>query len=169
LYDDRLEIISPGELHFGLTPEMLFQPHESKPWNPWIAKVFYRRGLIETWGRGTLKIASLMQQAGLQAPTLKVNADFVTMTFILPATMAQPTTPVDLGKTPGKTPGKTLGKTPELILLRLAEAPGASIPELAQHLGKSASAIERAVRKLRATGKLRRIGPAKGGHWQVLE
>lgn len=47
LYDDRLEIISPGELHFGFTPEMLFQPHESKPWNPWIAKVFHRRGLIE--------------------------------------------------------------------------------------------------------------------------
>jgi len=70
LYDDRLEIISSGELHFGLTPEMLFQPHESKPWNPWIAKVFYRRGLIETWGRGTLKIAGLMQKAGLQAPIL---------------------------------------------------------------------------------------------------
>lgn len=34
LYDDRLEIISPGELHFGLTPEILYQPHESKPWNP---------------------------------------------------------------------------------------------------------------------------------------
>lgn len=57
--------ISPGELHFGLTPAMLFQPHESKPWNPWIAKVFHRRGIIETWGRGTLKIASLMQAAGL--------------------------------------------------------------------------------------------------------
>ncbi|MBK6594004.1 MAG: AAA family ATPase, partial [Burkholderiales bacterium] len=75
LYDDRLEVISPGELHFGLTPEMLFQPHESKPWNPWIAKVFYRRGLIETWGRGTLKIAALMQDAGLAAPTLRVHND----------------------------------------------------------------------------------------------
>ncbi|MGC2166673.1 MAG: ATP-binding protein [Gallionella sp.] len=66
------------ELHIDLT-EMLYQPHESKPWNPWIAKVFYRRGLIETLGRGTLKIAGLMQEAGLQAPTLQLNADFVTM------------------------------------------------------------------------------------------
>jgi ATP-dependent DNA helicase RecG len=66
LYDDRLEIISPGELHFGLTPEALFQPPDSRPWNPWIAKVFHRRGLIETWGRGTLKMAALMQAAGLQ-------------------------------------------------------------------------------------------------------
>jgi len=84
LYDDRLEVISPGELHFGLTPEMLFQPHESKPWNPWIAKVFHRRGIIETWGRGTLKIASLMQAAGLPVPTLQERTESVLMTFHLP-------------------------------------------------------------------------------------
>ena len=33
VYDDRLEITSSGSLHFGLTPEMLFAPHESRPWN----------------------------------------------------------------------------------------------------------------------------------------
>ena len=161
LYDDRLEIISAGELHFGLTPEMLFQPHESKPWNPWIASVFYRRGLIETWGRGTLKIAGLMQEAGLQAPALKDNAGFVTLTFILPTSLAP--------RIQGSGSDETPGKTPDLILDWLTEAPSASIPELAHHLGKSERAIERAIRKLRADGKLVRIGPAKGGHWQVLE
>ena len=34
VYDDRLEITSSGSLHFGLTPENLFGPHESRPWNP---------------------------------------------------------------------------------------------------------------------------------------
>lgn len=169
LYDDRLEVISPGELHFGLTPEKLYLPHESKPWNPWIAKVFYRRGLIETWGRGTLKIAGLMQEAGLAAPALRVNDDFVTMTFALPATMARSKNDGTSEQTPGKTPGKTLGKIPNLILRRLAAAPSTSIPELAQHLDKSDSAIERAIRKLRAEGKLRRIGPAKGGYWEVIQ
>jgi len=48
LYDDRLEIISIGELHFGLTPEALFREHESKPWNPMIARTFYRRGAHST-------------------------------------------------------------------------------------------------------------------------
>jgi ATP-dependent DNA helicase RecG len=165
LYDDRLEIISPGELHFGLTPEKLYLPHESKPWNPWIAKVFYRRGLIETWGRGTLKIASLMQEAGLAAPTLRVKDEFVTMTFELPVSLARS----KKGSAPEETPGKTPGKTPNLILDWLTQAPGTSIPELAQHLGKSDSAIERAIRKLRADGKLVRIGPAKGGHWEVRQ
>ena len=37
VYDDRLEVTSSGALHFGLTPEKLFAPHESRPWNPLIA------------------------------------------------------------------------------------------------------------------------------------
>ena len=52
IYDDRLEVTSSGTLHFGLTPGSLFEPHESMPWNPLVAQVFYRRGIIEQWGRG---------------------------------------------------------------------------------------------------------------------
>ena len=59
IYDDRLEVTSSGPLHFGLTAEALFAPHESLPWNPLIARVFFRRGVIEAWGRGTLKMAEL--------------------------------------------------------------------------------------------------------------
>jgi hypothetical protein len=84
LYDDRLEIISPGELHFGLTPEKLLLPHESKPWNPLIASAFYRRGITEKWGRGTLKIAELMIAAGQQAPLLVSDDEFVMVTFTRP-------------------------------------------------------------------------------------
>lgn len=86
LYDDRLEIISPGELHFGLTPEKLLQPHESRPWNPLIARTFYRRGHIETWGRGTLKIAELMRAAGREPPTIITESGYVTVCFRRPAT-----------------------------------------------------------------------------------
>jgi len=37
IYDDRLEVTSSGTLHFGFTPQALFEPHESRPWNPLIA------------------------------------------------------------------------------------------------------------------------------------
>ena len=56
MYDDHLEITNPGDLHFGITPQKLTVPHESKPWNPIIANVFYRAGVIERWGSGTLNI-----------------------------------------------------------------------------------------------------------------
>jgi ATP-dependent DNA helicase RecG len=68
-----------------------------------------------------------------------------------------------------ETQGKTPGKTPERILAVLKLTPTASIPELAAQLEKSESAIERAIRQLRETGRLRRVGSAKGGYWEVLE
>ena len=165
LYDDRLEVISPGELHFGLTPEKLYLPHESKPWNPWIAKVFYRRGLIETWGRGTLKIAGLMLEAGLAAPTLKVSDDFVTMTFELPASLVRSKN----GGTSEQTLGKSSAKSSEKILRHLHETPTLSAKVLAEKLGLSSRAVEKQIDLLKKAGLVRRVGPAKGGHWEVFE
>ena len=81
IYDDRLEVTSSGSLHFGLTPDVLMVPHESLPWNPLIARVMYRRGFIEQWGRGTLKIAELMQQAGLPRPDIRDAGGCVTVRF----------------------------------------------------------------------------------------
>jgi len=66
-------------------------------------------------------------------------------------------------------PSGSTNSLPTNSLLIGLLAPGASIPELALQLGKSESAIERAIRKLRAEGKLVCIGPAKGGHWQVSQ
>lgn len=73
------------------------------------------------------------------------------------------------GETPVKTPMKTLGKTPGKIRDILLKTPTLSIPEIALKLAKSESAIERAIRKLRENNLLRRIGPDKGGHWEVLK
>jgi ATP-dependent DNA helicase RecG len=164
LYDDRLEIISIGELHFGLTPEALFREHESRPWNPMIARTFYRRGIIETWGRGTLKIARLMSEAGHQPPTVSLRPGAVVVTFGLPVASAPETT----GKRRGND-GETLGKTPRDVLHLLRDQPELSAPQLAERLGKSERAIERALKKLREAGCVERVGPAKGGYWKVIE
>jgi hypothetical protein len=79
-----LEIASPGELPFGLTPEQLKKPHSSRPWNPLMANVFYRRGIIETWGRGTLKIMDLLDKAGLPAPEFFNQAGSFVVVFRIP-------------------------------------------------------------------------------------
>jgi len=65
-------------------------------------------------------------------------------------------------------------RNPWLVLLQprpvrglLKEKPELSLAELAVLLGKSVRTIERATAKLVKAGELRRIGPAKGGHWEV--
>lgn len=81
VYDDRLEVTSTGPLHFGLTPDDLFGPHESRQWNPLIARTFYRRGIIEEWGRGTIKMVDLATAAGLPRPEIEERSDCVTVRF----------------------------------------------------------------------------------------
>jgi len=68
IYDDRLEIWSDGTLPFGLSIDDLKRDHPSRPRNPLIAEAFYRRGLVERWGRGTQKIVELCVQAGHPEP-----------------------------------------------------------------------------------------------------
>jgi ATP-dependent DNA helicase RecG len=68
--DNRLEVISSGGLHFGLTRDALFRPHDSKPWNPLIADVFYRRGLIDSFGTGIERMTEQMARAGLPTPDI---------------------------------------------------------------------------------------------------
>ena len=98
-----------------------------------------------------------MQEAGLAAPTLKVNADFVTMTFVLPATIAR------------EEKEGSAEKSSEKILRYLRAAPTLSAKALAENLGVSSRAVEKQIDLLKKEGSLRRVGPAKGGHWQVLK
>ncbi|MEM6336404.1 MAG: ATP-binding protein [Bacteroidota bacterium] len=90
IFDDRLEITSVGRLPFGLTVDDLITSRKSRPWNPNIANVFYRRGVIESWGRGTQKILELSEQAGLERPEFIEASETVTVRF-LPDAYVPPT------------------------------------------------------------------------------
>ncbi len=58
----------------------------------------------------------------------------------------------------------------ETPLLRLLKAhPGLTAKQAAEQLGLSQRAVEKQLAALKAGGRLRRIGPNKGGHWQVVE
>lgn len=71
----------------------------------------------------------------------------------------------DKKKTSGKVSGKTSGK----ILARISANPHITIPELATAIGVSGRSIERNLQKLQQAGALKRIGPAKGGRWEVID
>ena len=166
IYDDRVEVTSSGSLHFGFTPESLFEPHESRPWNPLIASVFYRRGFIETWGQGTLRMAAWAKEAGLPKPEILEVPGAVVVRF---SARKPGITGKTTGIAAGKTTGKTTGKTPAGVLRLLAENPSLTVPQIAVLMEKSVRAVHRAIRTLRESGQLERVGPAKGGYWRVIE
>ncbi len=47
--------------------------------------------------------------------------------------------------------------------------PMITIAELTESVGITDRAIKKQIEKLRAEGRIRRIGPDKGGHWEVVK
>jgi len=68
---DRLTIWNDGELPKGIGINELKTTHKSVPRNKLLADVFYKAGLIEAWGRGTIKIIEECKKAGLPEPEFK--------------------------------------------------------------------------------------------------
>lgn len=56
----------------------------------------------------------------------------------------------------------------EAILKHLRKNPYMSTRDLAEEIGISAKGVEKQLGILKATGRLRRIGPDKGGKWEVV-
>ena len=59
-------------------------------------------------------------------------------------------------------------RTPERILVLLRGQPELTLSEVARAIGLAPSTVERAAARLQAEGRLRHVGPKKGGRWEVL-
>ena len=130
MYDNHLEIINPGVLHFDMTPEKLMHPHESKPWNPIIASVFYRAGVIEKWGMGTLNILDWCRQNGKPFSSWEERAHSVVTTFLPSTFFATGKKTEELEIRPESRP-----ESLEAIIINLLKTGPLSKAEIARKLG----------------------------------
>ena len=158
---------STGTLHFGLTPEKLFAPHESIPWNPLIADAFYRRGIIERWGRGTLKMAELAVAAGLPRPEIEDAGGCVTVRF-RPGAADSPNSLRTAGSA-GTLAASSLNEQQQAVLhvLACSDRPLA-LREIHSRLSASVSArqVKRALARLRELGLAATTGHGVAARWR---
>ena len=68
-----------------------------------------------------------------------------------------------------KTSEKLSEKTSEKILRILKQSPEMTIGQSSSAIGITTRSIERNLKKLKETGRLRRVGPDKGGRWEVQD
>ena len=71
VYSDKIILWNDGGLPNEIKIEDLKKNHLSKPRNELLADIFFKAGLIETWGRGTIKITDECSNAGLPEPEFK--------------------------------------------------------------------------------------------------
>ena len=171
LFADRLEVMNSGRLPQSLTVDKLRVPHQSLPSNPLLAESMYLLQYIERMGTGTVDMIRSCVEAGLPEPEFEVGAGFLTR-IRRPATGTARKQPENSQKTARKRPetNETSQNLTNRILSFLREHPSASRREIAEALADSTEgSIRYQIDKLKAAGKLRRVGPDKGGHWAVID
>ena len=81
IFDDRIEFWNPGRLPEGWTVEKLKQKHESRPFNPLIAKTFFWIKYIEEVGTGTNKVVEWCKEWGLPEPDFEWTGTSIVVTL----------------------------------------------------------------------------------------
>lgn len=160
IFEDRLEIVSPGGLPAGMSPELL--GIKSIPRNPLLFGMLYRMNAVEQVGSGVRRIREICRDYGVAVPDYDIREHWVTLTFKRPKL-------INGVRVFGESSVETSVKTSVKLLDLFVENPEITLAEAAIVIGKSVRAIEMAAAKLIEKEQLRHVGPKKGGHWKVLK
>ena len=167
VYDDKVMIWNTAILPADWTVETLIQKHGSRPHNPDIAATFFRAGEVEAWGQGIERIQTYCADYGCPVPEWRFDgAGIWTIFYNKPNTnTAEKSSEKNVKKSSQKTTQKTTQKIIELI----KDNQNISIEEMADKCGLTRDGIKYQIKKLKQEGILRRIGPDKGGHWEIIQ
>ncbi len=156
IFDDRLGVSNPGRLPDDLKIEDLTVEHLSIPRNKLLADCFYKAGLIESWGRGTLFMTRLCADANLPLPEYhQIENTFKVIVYF---------------KSPGE---KSIAHNNQLngginggvndVYIFIRKNPGKRTNEIAKTLQIPARTIEIWLAKLKAESMIKFRGSKKTG------
>jgi ATP-dependent DNA helicase RecG len=168
VYDDHIWLWNAGELPQGYNTESLQREHRSILRNKTIASIFFQAGFIEHWGRGFDKVQVAFESNNIPFPQVE-NQFGGTSVYIQRETESQETEAETTQKSTLKSTLKgTLKGTSKKLVDIVEDKPNITISQVAELLQMNIRGIAKHFQKLQQQGILRRIGPDKGGHWEVL-
>jgi len=162
---DGLNLWNIGGLPSSIGIDDLKKLHASKPKNEFLADVFFKAGMIEAWGRGTIKIIDECKKAGLPEPEFREEFGGFSVSFRKAAQGEKRGERV--GDKVGERVGERISLNQRKVIEFIKKDVSISARELAGLIGISQRKIEENIAKLKAKGILERMGPDKGGAWKI--
>ena len=150
IFKNRVEVRSPGLLYHGLTIKKIRTELVSERRNEKIAELFHLVHYVERWGRGINLILSKEPETEFK----EVGSQFI---VVFKRKISSKETVENRSE-----------KSSEKILALIKVNSLITARELSIDLKISSRAIEKQISKLRFEGKIRRVGPDKGGHWEII-
>ena len=157
--DDAMYISNECVFPSDWTMESLLQRHQSRPYNPKIARAFFRAGYIESWGRGIQKIFEVCNEYGALQPEYVVHSEDIMLKLA-----AVSITDKHVLKLDSKAENTALKMK---IVEYLQNQPTATQKELQEALNETRTHIQKIVKELVGEGKIERKGGKRFGNWEV--
>ena len=185
VFEDRVVITNPGQLPFDMTLEDLDNPdHSSRPRNKLIAQAFYDMHIIEHYGSGVKRMRNECDKNGSPYPIWTSEKGEFCIRFPARTPESAANLGIDLAKiglddakstlknkesTLKSTLKSTLNPTDARIVELISGNPSVTIPNLKNSLGLSREGVRKALKRLKDANVICRVGPDKGGHWEVCQ
>lgn len=181
IFDHHYVVESPGILPGMVRIDNIRQMHFSR--NPKIAEFMREYKLVKEFGEGVDRMFREMAEAGNPAPEYK-QVEFMVKVKLTSALRDEDETTEKAGEestlksTRGNTqkrdkwPEKWPGKWPEnaqKILDVLSSDKSTTIAKLEEELNLGHTTLKKILREMQNENIIRRVGPDKGGHWEVIE
>ena len=161
VYDDRVEVTSPGMLYGGLTIEQI-KEGGSKIRNRCIAEIFSRMKIIESWGTGIKRMFSSCKEYGIREPELLEIGDSFRVNLYRPSY-------IEVHQSSPKSSPKNVNQTQQKIIEMILVNPKVTQTIMAAELGVTSRAVKKSIKELSEKGILKRVGSARSGYWEVKE
>jgi len=159
VFPEKIIFWNIGKLPADLSLEDMRKGTErSRPRNKLIAEIFRDCGLIERYGSGVKKVIDQFKAYGLNEPSFQESAGGIEVVAHSEANK----------KVTAKVTNKVTVNQRK-ILKFIKKDKFITTKELSKFIGISDRKIKENISKLKTKGLLKRIGPAKGGHWEVMK
>jgi len=168
LFDDRLEVTSPGMLDSEITIEKM-KSGLSKIRNRGIASVFSYMNIVEAWGSGIPKMFREAKEYGLREPELiDMGSDFRINLYRKDATTDQNGVIDPKERDTNDTKVEPNDTNEEAILRILRTDPKATQKDIGKMLGISLATVKRLMNTLQKDGRIQRKGSSRSGTWVIV-
>lgn len=171
VFKNRIEIHTTGGFPKGHTPEEFLDGNKKAiRRNKLITGVLYYSDDMETFATGLKRIKDLCDDAGCKVEFRTETDDFVVAFY---RNLREEWNKVDdnsLDSTTKKLPRnyqETTKTKKEMIKDIMRDNPLASAAMIAEQVGLSESGVQYHIKKMKATGEIKRLGSDKGGQWKV--
>ncbi len=160
MFDDRLVFESPGKLPGQVKPNNIRHTHFSR--NPKIAAFLKAYHFVKEFGEGFDRICREQEANGAKVPSFRTDE------FILKITVSKVTEKVKVKVTENINVTENVTETSQKIIDLIKEDSYISTSKMAEIIGVNRRNIARNIKKLQEQGAVRRVGPDKGGFWEVI-